>query len=144
MDICDQLCAYLSKWTEEAPEASTSTPAAAAAAPAANSRAVPAGVVLKGKKDSQDDELERMAGGLGKGKKGAKKQEPAAPAKPQANTRLTHAIDALASFNKIGLLPPTTVVRTAAAQAPAIGPSIQTHNCSLARFWHCAAEIVPL
>lgn len=67
--------------------------------------------MLKGKKGAQDDELERILGGLGKGKKGAKKQELAAPAKPAANTRLTHAMDALSSFNKIGLLPPTTVVR---------------------------------
>lgn len=134
VDICDQLCAYLSKWTEEAPEASTSAPAAAA--PAANCRARPEGVVLKGKKDDKDDELERMAGGLGgKGKKAGKKQEAAGPAKPQANARLTHAIDALASFNKIGLLPPTTVVRLCTRQARCSSPPDDMSGSQRTAIW---------
>lgn len=124
VDICDQLCAYLSKWTDEASEPSTSAPAAAAPAPAAsNGRALPEGVVLKGKKDDRDDDLERMCGGIGKGKKAGKKAEPVAAPKPRAAERLTHAIDALASFGKIGLMPPHTVVRAPpASQRAAPGP----------------------
>lgn len=122
MTICDQLVAYLSAWApEEAAEAGAA--AAPAAPPATGPRRAPqapVGAVLVGKKGRDEglgDQYAVAKKGSGGGKKGSAAASDAAggsapPAAPSgakarpAGERITHSLDALASFTRVGLAPP--------------------------------------
>jgi hypothetical protein len=144
--ICDQLVSYLSAWAPEEASANGHAAAAppTPAAPAAPRRApqAPVGAVLVGKK-GQDEELggqysvaKRGGGGKKGGAGGSGGGAGAAPAggaaaggsapppgssggavkSRSASERLTHSLDALASFTRVGLVPPPTVGDVARAK----------------------------
>lgn len=132
--LCDQLCAYLSTWAPDAAAAPGATEAATpAAAPHSNGHVVaakraveaPTAKVLVGKKNQADElsGLYAVSGGKaskqrsgasgaaqsGSGSAGAAPSNAAAPPQRSPSERLTHSMDALASFAKVGLVAPSTV-----------------------------------
>jgi hypothetical protein len=132
--LCDQLSAYLATWVPDAPTASAPEAAAAPhsnghAAPAKRAVEAPTAKMLVSKKNQVDEEMYAVGGKAGKGGKGGKSaaasaaatnagaassaaQPPSVPPPQQqrsANERLSHSLDALASFTKVGMVPPSTV-----------------------------------
>ena len=120
MTICDQLVAYLSAWAPE--EAEAGAAAAPAAPPPAGPRRAPqapVGAVLVGKKGRDEGLGDQYAvakkGGGGKKQPQAAAEAAGGSAPPAAaaaakarpaNERITHSLDALASFTRVGLAPP--------------------------------------
>jgi len=100
--MCEQLVAYLSKWSQPM---NGTTQEEKAVEEASNGVQ---GLTLIGKKKS-DEEVFFVGG---KGKKNKKGKGSAEAKKPE---RLIHGMDSLASFQKVGLVPPQTTADVAAS-----------------------------
>jgi hypothetical protein len=102
--LCDQLSSYLQKYSHTPEE----TPAPSQKAEILAPKGV--GDVIQCKKNRNDEELEGWFAGYGvKGKgKGKKGRAPQAP-KGREKERISLSLDALTSFEKVALSPPTVI-----------------------------------
>ena len=137
MLLCDQLSAYLATWVPDAAVAPAAGAPDAGAAPHSNGQTVappakraveaPTAKMLVSKKNQADEEMYVVGGKAGKGGKGARNggasaagpsssSAPQQPSAPPPTQRLTHSLDALASFTKVSLVPPATVGEVAKAK----------------------------
>jgi hypothetical protein len=102
--LCDQLYSYLQKYSHTAEETPSSVPSQKAEILA------PKGVgdVIPCKKNRNDEELEGWFAGYGAKGKGKKVKAPPAP-KSRQKERISLSLDALTSFEKVALSPPTVM-----------------------------------
>ncbi len=102
--LCDQLYSYLQKYSHTTEETPSSVPSQKAEILA------PKGVgdVIPCKKNRNDEELEGWFAGYGAKGKGKKVKAPPAP-KSRQKERISLSLDALTSFEKVALSPPTVM-----------------------------------